>query len=191
MRNIISIFILGFVLAFSACTDPDLDPLRTDQIKKSALITLRGVAADNLNDADNYLGAVDKFSKKGDFAKENFEFDADFIAEDITSLAKVEVYAKATEKGARVRVATVDGATFAVAKDAKYPTAKFSIPLKAILDATKADPSTMADDSYLYVECDITLKNGDVIAASDVTNSSLFETAFFYPAHKLLYLVTK
>ena len=191
MRNVISIFILGFVLAFTACTDPDLDPLRTDQIKKSALITLRGKAADNLNDADNYLGAVDKFSKAADLTKETFDFDADFIAEDITSLSKVEVFAKTTEKGARTRVATIDGSTFAVASGAKYPTGKFSIPLKTILDATKADPTKMADDSYLYVECDITLKNGEVIAASDVTNSSLFETAFFYPAHKLLYLVTK
>jgi hypothetical protein len=191
MKHLISIFIIGFVLAFSACTDPDLDPLRTDQIKKSALITLRGTAVNNLDDADNYLGAVDKFSKVGDLTKETFDFDADFIAEDITSLSKVEVFAKATEKSARVRIATVDGAAFVIAKGGKYPTGKFSIPLAAIIDATKVDISKVENDSYLYIECDITLKNGDVIAAGDVTNSSLFETAFFYPAHKLLYLVTK
>lgn len=190
MKNIFSIFILGFLLVVSSCTDPDLDPLRTNQIKKSALITLRGAAADFLNEAEN-LGAADAFSKTADFSKEAFNFDADFIAEDITSLANVEIFAKATEKGARVKVATIDGSVFTVRSGGKYPTGTIAVPLKSILDATKADPSTMEDDSYLYVECDINLKNGDKIAASDVTNSSLFETAFFYPAHKLLYLVKK
>ena len=78
MKNIFSIFILGFLLVVSSCTDPDLDPLRTDQIKKSALITLRGAAADFLNEAEN-LGAADAFSKTADFSKEAFNFDADFI----------------------------------------------------------------------------------------------------------------
>lgn len=190
MKNIFSIFILGLVFAFSACTDPDLDPLRTDQIKKSALISLRGAAADFLNDAKN-LGSVDAFSKTADLSKEAFNFDADFIAEDITSLANVEIFAKATEKSARVKVATVDGSVFTVRSGAKYPTGTIAVPLKTILDAIKVDASKLEDDSYIYMECDITLKNGDKIAASDITNSSLFETAFFYPAHKLNYLVRK
>ena len=186
-KNSLFILVAGLVVFFSACTDPDKDPLLINQIKKGSLIALRGAAYTNLNNT-KYLGSIDSFSRSGVTANETFTFDADFISEDINSLSSVDVYAN-LEGQARVKVTTVQGSVFAVPTGGKYPRGSFSIPLNSILTAINRTAPSLDAGSYISVTCDLNLKDGSKILASSIVNSSLYETSFFYPAHNLLYLV--
>lgn len=179
----------GLLLFSIACTDDEKDPFQLAKLTKGSIITLRGTAYDNLVDYPLvFRGAVDTFNVNLDPATENFEFEADFQAEDPNSLVQVDVFARGTETGPRVRVATVQGSAFSVPSGGKYPRASFSIPLNEILTKTNTSLSSIAVGSYLYIECDLTLTNGTVVPASSIVNSSLFESSIFYPAHNLLYL---
>lgn len=187
MKKLLMLFV-GLAVFATACTDPDKDPLQFDKIKKGALITLRGQALDNLNDP-SFRGACDKFSISGDPSTENFEFDTDYLAEDINSLSEVQIYASATDGGARVRVGTVAGSAFSLAAGSgTYPRASVSIPLNTILSAIGKSLGDFSVNQYIYIQCDLTLTDGSTIPASSFTNLSLFESALFYPAHKLLYI---
>lgn len=188
MKNSLIIFVLSLGIFFSACTDPEKDPLQIDNIKKGSLIALRGAAYTNLNNT-NYLGAIDSFSRSGNTANETFTFDADFIAEDINSLSSVDIYAN-LEGQPRVKLpVTVQGSAFAVPTGGKYPRGSFSIQLNAILTAINKTASSLPVGSYITISCDLNLKDGTKVLASSIVNSSLYETSFFYPAHNLLYLV--
>lgn len=185
MKNLI-ILLLGTVLFAAACSDPEKDPLQFDKITKGSLISLRGQAVENLNEL-SYVGAVDSFSVSKDNSAEKFEFQADFIAEDPTTLSEVQVFAKATETGSRQRVGVVSGSSFVDVPDSKYPRGTFSFDCNAILAALSKSASDFAVGSYIYIECDLVLTDGSVIPSSSIVNSSLFETGYFYPAHNLLY----
>jgi len=185
----ISMLMFGLLLFTLACTDEEKDPFQLAKLTKGSIIALRGTAYDNLVDYPLvFRGAVDTFNVNLDPATENFEFDADFQAEDPNSLVQVDVFARGTETGPRVRVATVQGSAFSIPSGGAYPRASFSIPLNEILTKTNTSLSSIAVGSYLYIECDLTLTNGTVVPASSIVNSSLFESALFYPAHNLLYL---
>lgn len=187
MKNLLMILI-GLAAFASACTDPDKDPLKFDQIKKGSLITLRGQALNNLSVPD-FRGACDKFSISGDPASENFEFDTDFLADDINSLSEVQIYASATDGGARIRIGTIAGSSFSVAAGTGiYPRASVSIPLNTILSAIGKSVGDYSVNQYIYIQCDLTLTDGSTVPASSFNNLSLFESALFYPAHKLLYV---
>jgi hypothetical protein len=189
MKKYLLMLLAGVGLFLSACEDPELDPLQFDKIVKGSMIALRGDALDNLGDR-SFLGAIDKFSKAANPANETFTFDADFLADDLNGLDKVEIYARATDGGTRALVTTVPGSAFAVPTDATYPRASFSMTYADILSALKIGTGDLTSGSYLYVECDLKLKDGRTILASSIVNSSLFESAHFYPAHRLLALVT-
>jgi hypothetical protein len=187
MKNNLLIFIVGVVVLMSACTDPELDPIRIQDLTKGSIIALRGSAVDNLNDA-SFKGSVDRFSIAGGAAGENFEFDADFLSDDITSLQSVTVFARATQTGTRAQVFTLDGGAFAAVDGSNYPRGSFSIPLSTILTAIGKNIGDFAVNDYIFIECDLTLKDGTSIPASAVVNSSLYESATFYPAHNLRYI---
>lgn len=192
MKNL-SIFFFGMLLLATACTDPEKDPLQFDKLKEGSLIALRGQAVTNLGTI-SFRGSVDKFVSTADPATENFEFDADYLSNDVTNLQEVEIYAKATEAGSRVRIATKSGADFKAVTGSTYPRASFSIPMTEILskigksigDFSSTDTDYTND--YIFIECDLTLKDGSKVLAADIVNSSLFESAIFYPAHNLRYL---
>lgn len=187
MKINIWMLLIGLMVFAGACEDPDLDPLRFDDITKGSIIALRGAAVDNLNNRD-FLGSVDSFSVSGNNPDVNFEFESDFLSNDITSLQEVRVYALAEQGGARSQVATKAGSEFSVPSGEEYPRASFSIPLSAILTAVGKDLADFSPGNYIYIECDITLTDGTEVPASAVVNSSLFESSLFYPAHNLLYL---
>jgi hypothetical protein len=189
MKNIFWMFIVCTVMIVSSCTDPAKDPLQIDKLTKGSVLSLRGAAFDNLSNAKVFKGAIDTFSLTNDFSKENFEFEADFIAEDIDGLAKVEVYASADEKSKGEKVATIEASSFAIPDKGKYKRAAFKIPLSAILAGAKRSAATLSSGDYLFIRSDLTLKNGTVVPYTDLVNSALYETAFFYPAVDLLYLV--
>lgn len=189
MKKYLLMLLAGVGLFLSACEDAELDPLQFDKIVKGSMIALRGDALDNLGDR-SFLGSIDKFSKASDPAAEKFEFEADFLSDDINSLDKVEIYARATDGGTRALVATVSGSSFAVPTGATYPRASISIKYSDILSALKIGVGDLTAGSYLYTEADLKLKDGRTVLASSIVNSSLFESAHFYPAHSLLALVT-
>jgi hypothetical protein len=180
-----SLFILSIVsIALASCTDKSKDPILFDQVKQGALLSLRGEAVDSL---DSY-GFADRFSVTAATA-DVFKFDADFISENTANLAKVTVYAK-FKKEARVKIAEIDGAKFVIPTGGKYPRGNVSIPLQTILTAlnkTKASFNPANFDS-ISIESDLDLKDGGKVPASSIINSSLFESAHFYPAQVLSYL---
>ncbi|HMQ46476.1 MAG TPA: hypothetical protein PKA00_02690 [Saprospiraceae bacterium] len=179
--------LIGLLVLMGSCADSELDPLRFDDITKGSIITLRGAAVDNLNNRD-FLGAVDSFSVSGNNPDVNFEFESDFLSDDISSLQEVRVYALAEQGGARSQVATKAGSEFSVPSGEKYPRSSFSIPLSTILTAIGKDLADFSPGNYIFIECDITLTDGTEVPASAVVNSSLFESSLFYPAHNLRYI---
>ncbi|MDZ7878151.1 MAG: hypothetical protein U5L45_10800 [Saprospiraceae bacterium] len=187
MKNKFLALIAGVAILFTSCADPDLDPLKVADIKKSSLIALRGKAVTNLNNTA-FAGAIDSISKSANLTAKNIEFEADFISEDINGLATVEVFANLDGKTG-VKVATVQGSAFAVPSGGKYARGKISVPMSAILTAIAKPAASLEVDSYITLTSDITLKDGTKVNASQIVNSSLFETAFFYPAHKVFCLV--
>lgn len=187
MKNNFFTLIAGIFILFTGCANPDLDPLKIADIKKSALIALRGQAVTNLNNT-KYQGAIDSISKSANLSAKNIEFEADFISEDINGLASVEVFANIDGK-TRTKVATVQGSAFAVPTGGKYARGRISVPMSAIITAIGTPIANLETDSYITLSSDITLKDGSKVLASQIVNSSLFETAFFYPAHEVLCLV--
>lgn len=187
--NKFTFIILSSLFLLTACEDPDLDPFQLENLTKASIIALRGQAVDNLNDR-TFLGSVDRFSKSGNLSAETFEFDADFLSDDINSLSQVDIFARATENGERKPLVTLAGSEFK-AGSGRYPRASISIPLTSILSALGVNAADLPNNSYLFIESDLTLTDGTVVPASAIVNSSLFESAIFYPAHNLRYLVTE
>lgn len=186
----IPMIMLGLLLfSLTACTDEELDPIQIAKLKKASILTLRGSAYTNLVTYPLvFRGAVDTFNVNLPTAGESFEFSADFQSEDPNSLSQVDVYARGTETGPRVRVATVASSAFSVPSGGKYPQAAISIALDEILSKTNTSIGSITPGQYLYVECDVTLTDGSIVPASAIVNGSLFESQIFYPAHNLLYL---
>lgn len=184
------LLLLGLLAFATSCEDPELDPLQFDKIKQGSIIALRGAAVNNLNDR-TFLGAVDRVSKTADPAAETFTFDADYLSADPSSLARVKIYARATQTGPRVQVATVEGSAFTIKDGSTYPRASISIPLTTILSALGVTLADLQPNQYLFIESDLELTDGSTVLASSVVNSSLFESAQFYPAHDLRLLITE
>jgi hypothetical protein len=178
------------VVASCKLQDDTLDPLQFNKIKKGSMLVLRGVAFDNVN-ADEFLGACDTFSLSKPNANESFDFDADFLADDINSLTSVEVFAK-FKKGARVKVTSVPGSNFTL-KDPKsdFPRGTVKIPLATILSALKLSLKDFADEDVIIIESDLILKDGSTVPSSSIVNSSVFEVAQFFPAQVLRYRAGK
>lgn len=186
-------FLLGIISLFfvaTSCSDPDLDPLQFNKIQNGASLALRGDAFDNLFDRTFY-GSSAKFSVSGT-GSEKFEFEADFIAKDINTLSKAEVFAQ-FKNGTRAKVADVAGTSFTVPSGGRYPRAKISIPLATILQATGTKLSSFDPENfdYISIQTDITLTDGRIVKASSLVNSSMFESDHFYPAHNLRFLAVK
>lgn len=186
MKNLFFL-LAGMIVLSMACTDPELDPLQYDKITKGSIIALRGTAVDVISDAVN-KGAVDTWSKSGDLAAEKFEIDAEFLSDDPSSLGEVQVYARASATGARVRVATVPGSAFS-ATGHDYPYGSISVSLNEILSALGTTAGSFATGSYIYIECDLQLTNGTIVPSSAIVNESLFASFHFLPANNCLYLV--
>ena len=184
MKNILMILI-GLCVFAVACTDPDKDPFKFEQIKKGSLVALRGDAVEVLNDPAN-RGAMDTFNISGNAADYSLDFEGDFLAEDINSLSEMQIYASLTENVGRVRIGTVAGSAFTVAAgDGKYPRATVKVPFDGILTALGKSITDFAPDQYIFIECDLILTDGSTVPASSFANLSLFESVLFYPVHKL------
>jgi len=192
MKNI---FYLALVSLFIfSCTDPEKDPLRIADIKKGSYIALRGTAYSNLYE-DAFLGGVDTFAVTGDASKETFEFEADYLSEDQSTLASVDIYAKYNSSGTLVKITNIPGSTFVAPTGATTRRGKITIPLNDILsktgkklsDIAPADPDNGIINKFV-IQCDVNLTDGTIVKASSIVNSSLYESDLFYPAHFLNYV---
>jgi hypothetical protein len=188
MKNNILKLAACLLVVFAACTDPEKDPFQLDKLGKGDILALRGSSFDNLFDGA-FRGAVDSFNiATVDLATETFVFDVEYLSDEPGSLSEAKVYAKATETGARSLVATVPGSQFSIKNGEKNATGTVSIKLADMLSAIGKTVADFPQFSYIFVETDITLSNGTVVPATSVVNSSLFESAIFYPAHNLRYI---
>ncbi|MCB0494280.1 MAG: hypothetical protein KDC93_17900 [Cyclobacteriaceae bacterium] len=173
--------LLGVTLA---CVDESKDPIKFDKISKGILLALRGEAQNNLNDT----GCTNSFYKNNIIGDEVFTFDADFLSEDQEVLQEVQVYA-ALSGGTRVQVATVPASAFTFPTGSTTKRGTISVDLSTILNALGLDAVSAANlkNQDIKISSDILLTDGSKVLASAATNSSLFESVIFQPAHNLTY----
>ncbi len=190
--KIFSIYIIG-ILFFSSCTDPELDPLQFDNIKKASILGLRGQSFDNLFE-DAYASGVDTFSILGDNSARKFTFTVDFVSENQSSLSSVDVFVK-TKSGTRAKILNVPASEFKPADGTNFNRATVSIPFPTIFTASgfaicDFKPSNGPDGvySYISIENDINLSDGSIVPASAIVNTSLSESTILYPGHNLRYI---
>lgn len=173
--------LLGVTLA---CVDESKDPIKFDEISKGILLALRGDAQNNLNET----GCTNSFYKNNIIGDEVFAFDADFLSEDQEALQEVQVFA-ALSGGNRVQVATVPASAFTFPTGSTTKRGTISVDLATILSALGLDNTAAAGlgNQDIKISSDILLKDGSKVLASAATNSSLFESVIFQPAHNLTY----
>ncbi len=193
MKKIFLILIAAFT--FAACSDENLDPIQVKNIKKGSYLTLRGATFAFLLD-NGYSGDI--VNSKA--SSQKVVFDSEFLALDLTTLAKVDVYANELEKGkGRKLLGSYPGTNWVVKEGSKYPTANISIPYSEVLSksgytATQAQAiidKNAANEAptFLGISIDITLKDGTLVPASTIVNSGLYESLTFFPAHNQLFLL--
>lgn len=181
INNLIIILFVGITLS---CIDESKDPIKFEQIKKGILLALRGDAQASLDET----GCTNSFYKNNIIGDEVFTFEADFLSEDQDALQEVQVYA-ALAGGERVQVATVPESAFKFPSGSTTKRGKISIDLATILSALGLNTTTAAGikNQDIKISSDILLKDGSKVLASAATNSSLFESVIFQPAHNLTY----
>jgi hypothetical protein len=184
------IFALGLSIFGVSCTDSAKDPLQFDKITNGSILALRGVAFDNLFDL-TYRGASDRFSRVADPAAESFEFEGEYLSTDPNNLSEVQLFARSEDGGARTRVTVIPASQFSSPTDGTNRKVSVNVPLTTILTALSKSATDFAANKYIYLEIDLLLNDGTTVSAADIVNSSLYESAIFYPAHQMLYLVTE
>lgn len=192
------IFILFAAFAMTACTDDSLDPIQIKNVTKGSYLTLRGATFDFFWVQQNgYSGDIDT-SKP---SSQKMSFDSEYLALDLTTLGKVDVYVEELEKGkGRKLLGTYQGSQWVVKSGgSKYPFANITIPYNDIIAKmgyTNAQVQAIIDKNalnefptFLRITVDITLKDGTLIPATQILNNGLFESATFLPAHNQLFLL--
>jgi hypothetical protein len=193
MKNIIkSLLVFSLTIIGFSCTDPDLDPLQSEKVLKGTLLALRGPQLDAIYfDGDAYGAA---FYYNAVTGTETFDYDAEFLAEDPTSIESVEIFVIKRPSKERISLTTIAGSTFAKG-DYRGPSISVSLTLASILTKIGADLSTPAgQDAFIalykdgiQMESDLTLKDGTKVLAADLVAAGLFDSDQFYPAQKMIY----
>ncbi len=200
MKNIFKtlVFIVTVSLA-SSCADESLDPLQFNAVKKGSILALRGTQLQNIY----FLGKPGyEFFPKIYSGAEKFEFDAEYLAEDPSTLASIDIYTvKRTKVGStfeqnRVFLRNVPFSEFQTTSDYKRPWVSISFDVSEILSAL--DISLPADvgimlENYQFgvsIETDINLTDGSKVLAKEIVAAGLFQSNQFYPAQKLTMAVT-
>jgi len=90
MKRIIKSFlIIAAVSVAISCVDETLDPLQVSAVKKGSILSLRGTQLDNIYFKG--LPGYEIFPKALD-GTESFNFDAEYLAEDVTTLASFDMF---------------------------------------------------------------------------------------------------
>lgn len=200
MKRIIkSLFTIAAIFVAMSCMDESLDPLNMSTVKKGSILALRGTQLNNLYFQGKPGYEVFPRIWTG---TETFAFDAEFLAEDVTTLASVDIFVlkRTTVGGTTTREAmlNVPFSQFKQTDDYKGPWVSVSIPMEDMLDILGLDSSspTFADDMLaLYpngitVESDLNLTDGTKVLASQLVAAGLYQSNQFYPAQRLNIAVT-
>jgi hypothetical protein len=186
------------LLVAAACADEQLDPLRITEVKKGAVLALRGTQLDNIYFSG--LPGYEVFPRALD-GSESFDFDAEFLAEDPSTLASFDIFVIRKNAGGgstRVPIKNVPFSEFKKTDDYRNPWVSVSIPFGTILTALNLSPSApdFADvilsqySSGIAIESDLNLVDGSKILAAELVAAGLFQSNQFYPAQKLNIAVT-
>jgi len=190
------LFMASAAVVFS-CEDEELDPMQIAKIKKGTILALRGTQLDNIY-FEGIPGA--EFFPRIMNGTEKFEFDAEFLAEDVTTLESFDIYVIKKVGGGteRVFLKNVSGSEFKQTDDYLRPWVSVSLNLTDILDGLGLDindPATVNTLLTTYkfginIESDLNLTDGTIIPAAEIVAAGLFQSDQFYPAQILTYSVT-
>ena len=185
-------------IAFS-CEDTSLDPLQMANVKKGTILALRGQQLTNIYSLG--LPGAELFPRAIE-GTEKFEFDAEYLAEDPSTLESFDIYVEKKLAGGaveRVHVKNVPGSEFKSTTDYLRPWVSVSIPVTDILaaigipDYSDPDVPEFLLTNYKFginINSDINLTDGTVVPAADIVAAGLFASNQFYPAMKLTYAMT-
>lgn len=190
-----------FALAVS-CADESLDPLQMTSVKKGSILALRGTQLDNIYFKG--LPGYEIFPRILD-GTEKFEFDAEILAEDPSTLESFDIFViKKTKSGSsftreRLLLLNVPFSEFQQTEEYLRPWVSVSIDFDDILDVIGMDPSspTFGDDMLetystgISIESDLNLTDGSKVLASQLVAAGLYQSNQFYPAQKLNIAVTE
>jgi hypothetical protein len=202
MKTLIKSFCLMSLFALGvSCTDESLDPLNMANVGKGSILALRGTQLNNIYFTG--LPGYEVFPRALD-GTEVFEFDAEFLAEDPSTLESFDMFIiKRTKTGnvtttQRLPLLNVSGSEFKKTDDYLRPWVSVSIDFDDILDVLGLDPAspTFADDfldvypTGISIESDLNLTDGSKVLASQLVAAGLYQSNQFYPAQKLNIAVT-
>ena len=167
------------------------------KIKKGTILALRGTQLDNIY-FEGIPGA--EFFPRIMNGTEKFEFDAEYLAEDVNTLESFDIYVikKVTGGTERVHLKNVPASEFKTTSDYIRPWVSVSLNLTDIVEALGLDfdaPSTVTTLLTTYkfginLESDLNLTDGTIIPAAEIVAAGLFQSDQFYPAQILTYTVT-
>ena len=198
-KNYILLLIALFAMVVS-CRDESLDPLLFQKVKKGTILALRGTQLDNVYNKG--IPGAEVFPKIA-VGTEKFVFDGEFLSDDPSSLASVDVYAIKGSGAATSRVLLTNVPFSQFKTDSKYPRpwVTISIDFKDILSKlglANTFPLSLATVNSLLttyrlginIECDLNLTDGTKVLASQIVAQGLFGSNQFYPAMRLNYAMT-
>lgn len=167
------------------------------KIKKGTILALRGTQLDNIY-FEGIPGA--EFFPRIMNGTEKFDFDAEYLAEDVNTLESFDIYVikKVTGGTERVHLKNVSASEFKTTSDYVRPWVSVSLNLTDIVEALGLDfdaPSTVTTLLTTYkfginLESDLNLTDGTIIPAAEIVAAGLFQSDQFYPAQILTYTVT-
>lgn len=200
MKKNYIVFLIALLAMMVSCADVSLDPLRIDKIKKGTILALRGTQLDNIYNKG--IAGAEVFPKIA-VGTEKFVFDGEYLSEDPTSLASVDVYAIKGSGISTTRELLTNVPFSQFKTDATYPRpwVTISIDFKIILSKiglgnTFPLPQATIDAllttyrSGINIECDLNLVNGSKVLAAQIVAAGLFGSNQFYPAMRLNYAMT-
>ena len=186
-----SLFLIPSIVLIFSCTDESLDPLKFKEIKKGTILALRGQQLDNIY-FEGIPGSVLYANNiKG---TETFDFDAEFLSADLTSLSSFDVFAlKKTKSGSAISIerkllVNVPFSQFKTTADYRGPWVSVSIPVSTILTAIGSPTEAQLFDVYengIDIQSDLNLADGTKVLADDIVDVGLFQSDQFYPAQIL------
>ena len=203
MKYLKILMVLSTVFWFTSCEDESKDPFNLNTTKKGTILALRGTA---LQAAFINGTPISTFVPSTSAGGEKFIFEAEFLAEDVTTLASVDVYVlRKTSPTASTRVLLFNVPAAQFKKDGKYvrPYTEITITIEQLLTAIGITPTfplapatvTTIETNYLatgfQIEADINLTDGTKILAADIIAAGLFSSSQFYPAQRLSWTVIK
>src|SRR5688572_5303447 len=199
MKKILySFIIMALAVGVFSCEDTSTDPLQMNNVKKGTVLALRGQQLTNIYSL-GIPGA--EFFPRIINGTEKFEFEAEYLAEDVSTLESFDIFVLKNVGGAfeRVLLTNVPGSAFTQTADYLRPSVAVSLNLTDILDALGLsdyeDPAVVNTLLTTYkfgvnLECDLNLTDGSQVLAADIVAAGLFASNQFYPAQKLTYSVT-